>query len=113
MAAGSLGYVLQQAMVTNIPEKALVCFADEVEISIMGKSVLCSSSHAVEVLRQFLDKHPVSSCQILHKGKKQSAGFYIMSIVSETQKQFRVYALERIEQSENLIRQFRIDEVIE
>lgn len=113
MAAGSLGHALQQAMVTNIPDKALVCFAEEVEISILGKSFLCSNTHAVEVLRSFLETHPVLSCQILHKGKKQSAGFYIMTITSETQKQFRVYALERVEESQNLIRQFRIDEVIE
>jgi hypothetical protein len=55
----------------------------------------------------------VVSCQILHKGKKANAGFYIMNVMVSTQKRYRVYALERSENNQNLIRQFRIDEVIE
>lgn len=112
-AAGTLGDVLQQAMITNIPDKALVCFADQMEVSVLGKSVVCNNQQAVEILRSFMESHPVASCQIVHKGKKQTAGFYIMSVISASQKQFRIYALERTEQTENLIRQFRIDEVIE
>ena len=111
--AGSLGEQLQHALNANIPDKALACFAQEMEVSVMGRGSVCSSEQAVEILRQFMEINPVVSCQILHKGKKMNAGFYIMNIVVSSQKRYRIYALERNENNENLIRQFRIDEVVE
>ena len=111
--AGSLGEQLQHALNANIPDKALTCFAQEMEVSVMGKGSVCSNEQAVEILRQFMESNPVVSCQILHKGKKMNAGFYILNIVVSSQKRYRIYALERNENNENLIRQFRIDEVVE
>lgn len=112
-AADSLGDQLQRAFHANIPDKALTCFADQIEVSVMGKGSVCTSEQAVEILRNFMENNPVVSCQILHKGKKANAGFYIMNVMVSTQKRYRVYALERNENNQNLIRQFRIDEVIE
>lgn len=112
-ASNTLGDVLQGALVANMPAKTLACFADDIEMSILGKSVVCSNIQAVAFLEEFLNTHPVASCKLLHRGKKQASGFYILSVQSDSQKIFRVYALERTEQGQNLIRQFRIDEVIE
>ena len=112
-AADSRGDQLQHAFHANIPDKALTCFAEQIEVSVMGKGSVCSSEQAVEILRDFMQNNPVVSCQILHKGKKANAGFYIMNVMVSTQKRYRVYALERSENNQNLIRQFRIDEVIE
>ncbi|MBQ2025670.1 MAG: DUF4783 domain-containing protein [Paludibacteraceae bacterium] len=113
MASNSLGETLQGAMLSNMPAKTLVCFADNIEVSILGKSVVCSNVQAVAFLEEFMNNHPIASCKLLHRGKKQTSGFYILSVQSDAQKVFRVYALERTEQGQNLIRQFRIDEVIE
>ena len=94
---------MQYALNANIPDKALTCFAQEMEVSVMGKGSVCSNEQAVEILRQFMESNPVVSCQILHKGKKMNAGFYIMNIVVSSQKRYRIYALERNENNENLI----------
>lgn len=112
-AADSLGDQLQHAFHANIPEKALTCFAEQIEVSVMGRGSVCTNEQAVEMLREFMENNPVVSCQILHKGKKSNAGFYIMNVMVSTQKRYRIYALERTENNQNLIRQFRIDEVIE
>lgn len=112
-AAESLGDQLQHALNANIPDKALVCFAEEMEVSVMGRASVCSNEQAVEILRNFMDENPVISCHILHKGKKMNAGFYIMNLLVSSQKRYRIYALERNEDNQNLIRQFRIDEVVE
>ena len=69
-AADSLGDQLQHAFHANIPDKALTCFAEQIEVSVMGKGSVCSSEQAVEILRDFMQNNPVVSCQILHKGKK-------------------------------------------
>lgn len=111
--ANSLGEQLQKAFNTNIPERALTCFADEMEVSVMGRSSVCTNEQAVEILRDFMSNNPIVSCRILHKGKRMNAGFYIMNVIVSSQKRYRVYALERNEENQNLIRQFRIDEVVE
>ena len=113
VGANSLGERLQTALITNTTEQVETLFSDQTEVSVLGVSVVCSSEQAANVLGQFLGEHPIKNCAILHSGKKSNAGFYIMTAVSTTQKRFRIYALERAEGNSNLIRQFRIDEVIE
>ncbi|MEE0973612.1 MAG: DUF4783 domain-containing protein [Paludibacteraceae bacterium] len=113
LSAKSLGEQLQSAMISNAASQIEMCFSDQTEISVMGVSVVCSSAQVVDVLSQFLGENPIKNCVIMHSGKKSNAGFYIMTAVSVSQKRFRIYALERAEGDNNLIRQFRIDEVIE
>ncbi len=112
MAVEHLGEVLQKTMLTNQAEKVLTCFASPMEVSVLGKSVVCTAEQAVEILDQFLAENQIKTCSILHSGKKSNAGFYIITATT-SHKRYRIYALERSDGNSNLIRQFRIDEVPE
>lgn len=113
LAVESMGETLQKALLTSKADRVLACFANSMEVSVLGKSVVCSAEQAVEILDQFLAENDIKTCSVLHSGKKSNAGFYIITAVTATHKRYRIYALERYDGNSNLIRQFRIDEVPE
>lgn len=87
-------------------------FDSQVEISILGESVVCGKEYALERIADFVSNNPSSTCKVSHHGKRESSSFCIISIASAG-KSYRLYALFRKVSNNQLIQQFRIDDVTE
>ena len=87
-------------------------FDSQVEISILGESVVCGKEYALERIADFVSNNPSSTCKVSHHGKRENSSFCIISIASAG-KSYRLYALFRKVSNNQLIQQFRIDDVTE
>ncbi len=87
-------------------------FDSQVEMSILGESLVCNKDYAVNAVSDFASKNPRCVCKISHFGKRENSSFCIISIASAG-KSFRLYALFRKVSDKQLIQQFRIDDVTE
>ena len=87
-------------------------FDSQVEISILGESVVCGKEYALERIADFVSNNPSNTCKVSHHGKRENSSFCIISIASAG-KSYRLYALFRKVSNNQLIQQFRIDDVTE
>lgn len=87
-------------------------FDSQVEISILGESVVCGKEYALERIADFVSNNPSNTCKVSHHGKRENSSFCIISIASAG-KAYRLYALFRTVSNKQLIQQFRIDDVTE
>ena len=87
-------------------------FDDQIEMSILGESVVCDRNYAAEKISDFVNSNPSSVCRISHHGKRENSSFCIISITSSG-RSYRLYALFRKTSNKQLIQQFRIDDVTE
>jgi hypothetical protein len=87
-------------------------FDSQIELSILGESVVCNKAYAINRISDFIGNNPSSSCRISHHGKRENSSFCIISISSSGRK-YRLYALFRKTSNKQLIQQFRIDDVTE
>ena len=83
-----------------------------IEISILGESVVCNKDYAMNAVNDFINNNPKCSCKISHYGKRENSSFCIISIASAG-RSYRLYALFRKVSNNQLIQQFRIDDVTE
>ena len=83
-----------------------------IEISILGESVICNKDYAVNAVSDFVSNNPKCVCKVSHYGKRENSSFCIISIASAG-KSYRLYALFRKVSNNQLIQQFRIDDVTE
>ena len=83
-----------------------------IEVSILGESVVCNKDYAMNAVNDFINNNPKCSCKISHYGKRENSSFCIISIASAG-KSYRLYALFRKVSNNQLIQQFRIDDVTE
>lgn len=87
-------------------------FDSTVELSILGESVVCNKQYAVDRLSDFISNNPSSTCRVSHHGERENSSFCIVSI-SSAGHSYRLYALFRKVSNNQLIQQFRIDDVTE
>ena len=87
-------------------------FDSQVEISILGESVVCGKEYALERIADFVSNNPSNTCKVSHHGKRENSSFCIISIASGG-RSYRLYALFRKVSNNQLIQQFRIDDVTE
>ena len=83
-----------------------------IELSVLGESVICNKEYAVNVVSDFISNNPNCVCKVSHLGKRENSSFCIISI-SSAGKSYRLYALFRKVSNNQLIQQFRIDDVTE
>ena len=83
-----------------------------IELSVLGQSVICNKEYAVNVVSDFISNNPNCVCKVAHHGKRENSSFCIISIASAG-KAYRLYALFRKVSNNQLIQQFRIDDVTE
>ena len=83
-----------------------------IEVSILGESVVCNKDYAMNAVNDFINNNPKCSCKISHYGKRENSSFCIISIASAG-RSYRLYALFRKVSNNQLIQQFRIDDVTE
>ena len=87
-------------------------FDSQVEISILGESVVCAREYALERIADFVGSNPSSACKVSHHGKRENSSFCII-IIKSSGRSYRLYALFRAVSNKQLIQQFRIDDVTE
>ena len=87
-------------------------FDSQVELSILGESVLCGKDYALERIADFVSNNPSNTCKVSHHGKRENSSFCIITIKSSG-RSYRLYALFRAVSNNQLIQQFRIDDVTE
>lgn len=87
-------------------------FDSNVEISILGESLVCNKDYAVNAVLDFVNNNQKCVCKVSHYGKRENSSFCIISIASAG-KSYRLYALFRKVSNNQLIQQFRIDDVTE
>ncbi len=87
-------------------------FDSTIEMSILGESVVCNKDYAVNAVLDFISNNPNCVCKVSHLGKRENSSFCIISI-SSAGKSYRLYALFRKVSNNQLIQQFRIDDVTE
>jgi hypothetical protein len=87
-------------------------FDSQIEMSILGESVVCNRDYAIEKITDFVSNNPSGVCRVSHHGKKENSSFCIISITSSGH-YYRLYALFRKVSNNQLIQQFRIDDVTE
>ena len=87
-------------------------FDSQVEISILGESVVCGKEYVLERIADFVSNNPSNTCKVSHHGKRENSSFCIISIASGG-RSYRLYALFRKVSNNQLIQQFRIDDVTE
>ena len=85
-------------------------FDSQVELSILGESVLCGKDYALERIADFVSNNPSNTCKVSHHGKRENSSFCIITIKSSG-RSYRLYALFRAVSNNQLIQQFRIDDV--
>jgi hypothetical protein len=68
--------------------------------------------YAVNAVLDFISNNPNCVCKVSHLGKRENSSFCIISI-SSAGKSYRLYALFRKVSNNQLIQQFRIDDVTE
>ena len=83
-----------------------------IEVSILGESVVCNKDYAMNAVNDFINNNPKCSCKISHYGKRENSSFCIISIASAG-RSYSLYALFRKVSNNQLIQQFRIDDVTE
>lgn len=87
-------------------------FDSQIEMSILGESVVCNKDYAFEKISDFISENPSAACRVSHHGKRENSSFCIISITSSG-RSYRLYALFRKTSNQQLIQQFRIDDVTE
>jgi hypothetical protein len=87
-------------------------FDSQIEMSLLGESVVCSRDYAIEKISDFISTNPGAACRISHHGKRENSSFCIISIISSG-RSYRLYALFRKTSNKQLIQQFRIDDITE
>lgn len=87
-------------------------FDSQLELSILGESVVCNKDYAMQKISDFIGNNPSASCKISHHGERENSSFCIISI-SSAGRSYRLYALFRKNIDKKLIQQFRIDDVTE
>ena len=87
-------------------------FDSQVELSILGESVICGREYALERIADFVSSNPSNTCKVSHHGKRENSSFCIITIKSSG-RSYRLYALFRKISDKQLIQQFRIDDVTE
>lgn len=85
---------------------------NQIEISVLGESVVCNRDYAMEKISDFISNNPSGVCRVSHHGKRENSSFCIISITSSG-RSYRLYALFRKTSNQQLIQQFRIDDVTE
>jgi hypothetical protein len=83
-----------------------------IEVSILGESVVCNKDYAVNLVNDFINNNQKCVCKVSHHGKRENSSFCIISIASAG-RSYRLYALFRKVSNNQLIQQFRIDDVTE
>ena len=119
MAMSVIGYATESSVqqICNIFSTGEVQPLNEIldssiEISILGESVVCNKDYAMNAVNDFINNNPKCSCKISHYGKRENSSFCIISIASGG-RSYRLYALFRKVSNNQLIQQFRIDDVTE
>ncbi len=119
MAISVIGYATESSVqqICNVFSTGEVQPLNEIldssiEISILGESVECNKDYAMNAVNDFINNNPKCSCKISHYGKRENSSFCIISIVSAG-RSYRLYALFRKVSNNQLIQQFRIDDVTE
>jgi len=79
-----------------------------VELVILDKDDIYSKIQAKRILQQFFAKNKPVSFEILHKGGKDNAQYFIGTLKTKDKK-FRVYYLLKTKDKKSLIYQFRIE----
>jgi hypothetical protein len=79
-----------------------------IELIIADKNDVFSKPQASVIITNFFKVNKVSSFQLLHKGKKESASFIIGSLKTNINS-YRVYVLTRTPESKTVIQQLRIE----
>ena len=87
-------------------------FDSQIELSILGESVVCNKDYAIEKISDFISNNPSGVCRVSHHGKRENSSFCIITIKSSG-RSYRLYALFRTVSNKQLIQQFRIDDVTE
>jgi len=81
---------------------------ETVELVILEKENIYSRTHAEQILKQFFKTHQPIGFEILHNGGSKKSQYYIGTLKTK-RKNYRVYYLLKIKESESLIYQLRIE----
>lgn len=92
-----------------------VRFAQQVEVSLVGKTGVLDASGAIGEIDSFLAKLKVADCKVSHQGAKENSGFCILSMKASDRgseaHEYRIYVYFRNVGGDLEVKQFRIDYV--
>lgn len=83
-------------------------FYSNIEIVLPSKTGVYSKSQAEMVMKDFFQKYPVKNFTVIHKGKKENASYAIGNYDS-VNNCFRITFLTKVDGSDLLIHQLRIE----